>query len=80
MLAIRSTSVRLEVHSPNTSKSADGASVVLPETPTWALESGPQTVWCDHVGVLVLVTAAFFWFGVTAFARARRRQAQLRRR
>ena len=25
-----------------------------PETPTLALESAPQTVWCDHAGVLVL--------------------------
>ncbi len=25
-----------------------------PEPPTVALESAPQTVWCDHVGVLVL--------------------------
>ena len=25
-----------------------------PETPTWVLEPVPQTVWCDHVGVLVL--------------------------
>jgi hypothetical protein len=33
-----------------------------------------------NVGVLVFVALAFFWFGVTAFARARRRQQQLRNR
>jgi hypothetical protein len=33
---------------------ADGAVAPEPEPPTWALETGPQTVWCDHVGVLVL--------------------------
>ena len=33
---------------------ADGAVAPEPEPPTLALEAGPQTVWCDHVGVLVL--------------------------
>ena len=33
---------------------ADGAVAPEPEPPTLALERGPQTVWCDHVGVLVL--------------------------
>ncbi len=33
---------------------ADGAVAPEPETPTLAPEAEPQTVWCDHVGVLVL--------------------------
>ena len=33
---------------------AGGALAPEPEPPTLALEPGPQTVWCDHVGVLVL--------------------------
>jgi hypothetical protein len=33
---------------------ADGAVAPEPEPPALALESAPQTVWCDHVGVLVL--------------------------
>lgn len=34
--------------------SAEGAVATEPELPTSALEAGAQTVWCDHVGVLVL--------------------------
>ena len=33
-----------------------------------------------NLAVLVAVALAFFWFGLTAFARARRRQQELRRR
>lgn len=33
---------------------AQGAVASEPEPPPVALEGGPQTVWCDHVGVLVL--------------------------
>jgi hypothetical protein len=33
---------------------AGGAVAPEPEPPTVALEPAPQTVWCDHVGVLVL--------------------------
>ena len=33
---------------------AEGAAAPEAEPPPMALEAGPQTVWCDHVGVLVL--------------------------
>src|SRR2546426_147408 len=33
---------------------AEGALAPEPEPPPMALEAGPQTVWCEHVGVLVL--------------------------
>jgi hypothetical protein len=33
---------------------ADGVVAPEPERPTLAQEAAPQTVWCDHVGVLVL--------------------------
>lgn len=33
-----------------------------------------------NLGILIFVTLAFFWFGVTAFARARRRQREYRNR
>jgi hypothetical protein len=37
------------------SAAADGAPESAPMT--WALEAAPQTVWCDHIGVLLLAPA-----------------------